>query len=325
MGQQFLGWFLDPWRNLRRVAGRLGIVFLCLALWLPAGVRAQESADFARVSVDLWPEFDRPTMLVMYNIELGANVGLPATVQMQIPASVGVPSAVAVCQDDGCFNTTYTQDSAGEWTTLNIQATRPNVRVEYYDADLIKDGSARHYEYTWPGGHRVDDFKITLQQPVGASNLQIKPGTVTTDQGSDGLTYHTLEVGSLKADQTVEVVIDYQKSGDQLTYQDVPVEPSGPLESSAAGRSGLTSSLPIALGLLGLALIAGGGFWYWLSGRRQTKSDKVTGRGRRKPAGAAEAKDGEADGGHVYCHQCGKRATPGDRFCRTCGTPLRLG
>jgi uncharacterized OB-fold protein len=26
---------------------------------------------------------------------------------------------------------------------------------------------------------------------------------------------------------------------------------------------------------------------------------------------------------YVYCSQCGKRATPGDRFCRTCGSELR--
>ncbi|RMF50517.1 MAG: zinc-ribbon domain-containing protein, partial [Anaerolineae bacterium] len=24
-----------------------------------------------------------------------------------------------------------------------------------------------------------------------------------------------------------------------------------------------------------------------------------------------------------YCPQCGKRAAPADRFCRTCGTKLR--
>jgi len=40
------------------------------------------------------------------------------------------------------------------------------------------------------------------------------------------------------------------------------------------------------------------------------------------PSGKTSPKDEPQN--LVYCHQCGKRATPGDQFCRVCGVELRL-
>jgi len=310
-------------RNLRWSVASFWIVLLCLAALFPAGAAAQARTDFARVTVDLWPEFDRPMMLVIYNIRLGPDVALPAAVQVQIPASAGAPNAVAVCQDDGCFNTTFTQEAAGKWSTLDIQATRADLRVEYYDPDLVIEDNARHYEYIWPGGHVVDDFTVVFQKPADASDLRIKPGMVTAEQGQDSLTYYTLQVGALKAAQKVNVGIDYQKPNDRLTYPSIPVVPSGPLDTSLGGNTVL-SALPLVLGLLGLLLIVGGGVWYWQSGHQPPRGKRVR-RVRHKPAVAAFQPEGEAANGNVYCHQCGKRALPGDRFCRVCGTQLRLG
>jgi hypothetical protein len=263
-------------------------------------------------------------MLVMYAITLSPQVKLPAEIRMSIPASAGAPNAVANCQPDGnCFNTPYDQQSAGDWSVLTFQATLPDFRVEYYDPIPTTDDLTRSYEYIWPGDYEVENLLIRVQQPAGAENMQVKPGTFSTGTADDGFTYYTLDAGSVPAGQTVEVVISYNKTTDELSNSSMRVEPSEPLGGETAGRTSLTTStLAIVLGLAGLGLIIGGGVWYWRSGRQSSQPTR-TRRTRRKSSGARVANG--ATEVNIYCHQCGKRAAPGDRFCRTCGTQLRTG
>ncbi len=294
-----------------------------LTTFFPSGIRAQDQLSFKSLMIDLWPEFDRPNMLVMYQISLSEQVKLPTELNLRIPASAGVPNAVAVCQPDGsCFNTPYEQKPpVGEWSTLVIQATLPDLRVEYYDPQLIKEGSNRHFEYRWPGDFAVESFKIKVQQPPSAREMSLKPGMVSASVAEDGMTYYNLDVGTVPAGQTVALQINYQKDNDDLTFNALTVEPSEPLGGqNATGRFSISTALPFILGALGITLIAGGGLWYWLSGRQKTQPAKRVRRSRRKRA-VESIEEGEV--GIVYCHQCGNRASPGDRFCRLCGAQLR--
>jgi hypothetical protein len=103
-----------------------------------------------------------------------------------------------------------------------------------------------------------------------------------------------------------------------LSASTLKLQPSAPVTSVTPGQNSLMAALPWALGGLGVALIAGGGAWYYFSGRQNQGSQP---RRRRRATAPVEVED---DGGYIYCHQCGKRASPGDRFCRTCGTKLRV-
>jgi hypothetical protein len=301
----------------------LPLIFV-LACLLPWSVAAKGEVSFSECEVDLWPEFDRPTMLVIYHMTLAPVVKLPAEVKLQIPLAAGIPNAVAAKQPDGQLVTIpYTQSEAGTWSELTFTATLPDLQIEYYDPNLIKEGSARRYEYTWPGSYAVSAFKVVVQEPVGASRMQIKPGMVNAKQGEDGLMYYTVDAGALAADQQVQINLAYQKDGDTLTVAQMQVD-TNPVGVETMPGLNLASALPVILGLLGVLLIAGGGYWYWKSGRQDFQPARER-RPRHKPA-AAQASGNEADAeGYIYCHQCGKRATPGDRFCRACGTPLRLG
>ena len=183
-----------------------------------------------------------------------------------------------------------------------------------------KNAEQRHFEYTWTGDYAVDSFYIEVQQPTGATEMQIKPGTVSARQGDDNLKYYRMEVGPLTLGQQFKITIDYKKSTEELSASSVPVEPSGPLNDPNTGIASMTSKLPWLLGGVGLLLIGGGGVWYWLSGRQKRPAQREAHR-RNKPKDSQTTEVAESN---VYCHQCGNRASVGDRFCRTCGTELRI-
>jgi ribosomal protein L40E len=297
------------------------LISTILLIIVPVQSRAQNDISFSFIEIDLWPEFDQPTMLVIYRLTLKPTVSFPAEIHFRIPSQAGRPNAVAGRQPDGVLiNVPYEQEAEGIWNWIIFQATTPDIQIEYYDPKLVKDGVTRHYEYTWLGDYPVDSLVVEIQQPSGAYEMQIKPGLVEEELGSDGLTYYQINVGSLYEHQQFRISINYEKQNDRLSFDNLPVVPSGPLDETTAGRMQIHSALPVGLGLLGIILLVGGVLWYWRSGQKPIsfKSKVKAHRSQRQTSEEAEILQ------HIYCHRCGKRATPGDRFCRTCGTKLRV-
>ncbi len=309
---------MRKWSSLVLIA----VVFLLAAFSAsPGGAQAQ--IKLAALEVDLWPEYDRPSMLVIYRITLPAGVSLPVDLSLRVPAATGGPSAVAAEQTTaegapGLFDVPYTFETDGEWGVIKLTASAPQLQIEYYDPGLAKDGTARQFTYHWAGDYAVDALSIQVQQPAGASNMLISPSFGQGVASGDGLLLFNKQVGAMPAGQAFDVELQYQKADDALTVSGLDMNPSAPL-TTTPGQDTFKAALPWVLGGLGVILIVGGGVWYWQSGKN--RSADVPSRRRRKPATAREP-SAAADG--VYCHQCGKRAASGDRFCRTCGAQLSL-
>jgi hypothetical protein len=304
---------------------KITLVILLLFL-LPIVVQAQEPADFTTLIIKLWPEYDKPTMLVIYSIKLSPDVSLPAKVSIKIPASAGAPNAVASAEPDGTLINipTYEQIPKGEWTELSFTTTSPDVWVEYYDPSLLIDGSSRHYDYSWPGDHSVEKLIIQVKQPFGATDLRMSPSLGSGSMGDDGLITYNSDVGKLVKGQIFNISLDYEKQNDQLSISNLPVESNKPIEPAYAANVNIKSALPWLIGFLGVALLFGGGFLYWQSGKSNNKAKPV--RVRHKPASQrVTSTPTNPEKGFVYCHKCGKRAQPGDVYCRACGTQLRTG
>jgi hypothetical protein len=297
----------------------LVLVAACAPLFILNLAYAQGELKFRDLEVDLWPEYDRPSTLVIYRITLPSNVTLPAQITLRIPASVGDPNAVAVKQANGnLISLNYTRQVNGDWALIQFTAPSPELQFEYYDPALNKQDGQRSFEYRWPGDYAIDSLAIQVQQPVEASEMKISPALGPGTEGQDGLIYYNKQIGSLKASDTFNISLNYQKSTDTLSTKNRPVEPSEPINETGALRSSLMAALPWLVGVLGVVLILGGLIWYWQSSKGEPRKEM---RRRRKTVNTRETVPAE---GYVYCHNCGKRAGPGDRFCRTCGAKLRL-
>lgn len=301
------------WKNLATLLMLLALILLNFST-----VPAQDEMTLSSLEVDLWPEYDRPDLLVIYHATLPPQVSLPLELTFRIPLAAGEPHAVAVKQVDGAlYSVNYTRQVSGEWGLITFTATTPQVQLEYYDPRLSKQGEHRRFEYQWSGDYAVDSLVIEVQQPVGASELRLTPSLGNTRQGADGLTYVTIEVGAVAKDANFNIQVDYRKSDEALSIESLQIQPSAPLSQQTLGRVNLSQIVPWLLGALGVLLMAGGGWWYW-----QSRQEKGSTRPRRRRSSAPLKVESPLPEG-VYCHQCGKRAMPGDRFCRWCGTRLR--
>ena len=299
---------------------KIKILIAVLLLGIISGaVKAQSDLIFDRLQVDIWPEYDRPDVLVIYRITLSSELPLPIRMAVKIPRAAGKPYAVSMQGVDGLlYNLDYTITVEGEWLNVSFTSLSPEVHLEYYDPRLSRSADLRSFEYLWPGDYSVGEMMIRIQQPVDSENLKILPETGLNERGEDGLTYYSVVVGSVEVGTPVTIRVSYQKDTDNFSQSLQPVRPVEPIMPQTLGWATFIEVLPWALGVFGLLLIVIGGFWYWQSG------NKVPGPIPRffVPAGKKEAAGVDEDF-EVYCFKCGKRAMPGDVYCRSCGSILR--
>lgn len=308
---------------------------LFVAFLIPYPASSQGITRLSSLEVDLWPEYDRPSILVIYHITLPSETTLPVNMTVRLPAVAGEPNAVAVRQPNGqLFSIDFQSQINGEWELINFTATLPEIQLEYYDPGLKIDGNKKSFTYVWPGDYDIDKMVVQTQLPVSATNMQITPGPVTHQTGGDGMTYYIKDIGSVTKDQSFSLEISYQKTSTQLSVATLQVQPSAPLSPNGTLRDQLQKALPWLftengstyqilpwiLGFLALVLIFGGGYWYWRTGQQEQGSRR---RHRAKSSTFVDAAPTETSG-NIYCHQCGKRASPGDVFCRSCGTRLKV-
>jgi len=292
------------------------VLFLCASSFLP--VSAQEEVIIESLLVDIWPEYDRPSTLVIYHISLGSSTSLPAELEIRIPSSAGEPHAVAMQDPSGLYTLSYDRITTGLWQNLRFTTPVPDVRIEFYDP-IEKDSQQRNFIFRWPGDYTVNNFSLQVQQPPSATNVVIKPDMGSGRSAEDGLTYYTYIAGKVNAGTTFELSVSYAKDNDDLTSegQFQAVEPSQPVNTSTAGRFNPMQALPWVIGGIGLVMIAAGIIWYSRTGRIPQTAQRH--RHTRK-AGQANEENGLQGS---FCHQCGKKAAPNDLFCRACGTKLK--
>ncbi len=298
---------------MRRILTLFLLVTLT-SLLLPRSIRAQNSTRLDTLEINLWPEYDRSSMLVMYIGGLPDN-SWPVSLTFHIPVT---PTEIAVrTVDGGLYKTPYTSTPQNGYYEVTFQATTQNFQIEYYDK-LDFNGIARSYHYTWPGDYAVKNAAIVVQQPIDASHMQFVPDDkVSSTINSNNLVIYNHPFGPLTAGQTYAYSLSYQKPNNTLTADKLNVRIAGELPKSM-----WTRTLPWAFGFVALLVIAGGVWFFWRSGLPEVGDKK---RRRRKAAATmAVAEAASEDDSGVYCHRCGRRAALNDVFCRSCGTKLRL-
>ena len=291
------------------------ILIMFILFFIPFSVEAQDKVHFSLVSVDIWPEYDEPAVLMSYHITLSPDTPLPASLSLRIPSGVEI-NAVAIMDANGnLINAPYDNTNQGQWSLLTMSTPSYQVQVEYYTL-LVKTGTTRHVVLDWAGEYAADKMVVNFLRPLGADNLIISLPVADTSPGQDGLTNYRIEATNLAADQLFKVAIDYQRQSDSLSISSLPVQAVSTPGPETPGHVSMTGIYPWVLAGSGLFLIVAGimGFVTWQRGSQGSFTGRQNSPNRK-----------ESEEEFIYCHECGKRAQDGDVFCRTCGTRLKRG
>ena len=294
------------------------VLLLCLPI-NPVQAKA-DLPSLAILEIDLRPEFDQPGVLVAYHLVLSSDTRLPTTLTVRIPQHAGNPSQVSwVDPTDGNMTTIpYQLVLDGDWNAVTFTTSAYEINFEYYDPLLVVKENQHSFEYTWNGDYAVTDLSIYIQQPVGASEMTIAPSLGSPKQGDNNIIYYYARLGEVEKNTPFKIQIKYSKSNQNLSVEQLQVQPSGDLGESTPGRTSLRELMPWLIVILVILLILAILWWIWLANYSATPSrniktlrDVITQKGLNSNTEA------------LYCRNCGYRADTKDVFCRVCGSKLK--
>lgn len=290
------------------------VLALLILLTIPVAVRAQGRPGLEVLSIQLQPEEDRSSVLVIYDLKLVNESPVP--VQMEIPLPPGADlNAVARQEQGSLIIVPYEVTNEGDTQNIIFTAstTKTFYRVEFYQP-YERDDEHRHFVYQWDGLYAAAILRVELKEPLDSRNVATDPPLNDISEDENGFVYRAATFSALPSGTPLTIIVDYDKSSDVLNVAGSNIGPSRPVDENTPGRVSVETFMPWIFGAIGLVLAAVG-LLYLARGNRA---------GRFRPRLRHQKRAEESGDSQVYCHQCGQRARPGDRFCRSCGSRLRV-
>ncbi len=320
---------------------------LLLSVSIAHPIRAfaqDDSITLQTLSVQLWPEYDQPSVLVIYN-GVAEGAATPTDFRLTLPEGADVHVA-AYIDEAGDRIQLSGGESGGETEQFEIDGNAAIIHspnntfyLEYYDPGIDTSGERRSYTFTWPGDYAVGAMTFVAQQPYTADEFVTNPAIPQPFQAPDGLMYYRTQINGILPGEEQTFVLTYVKDNDGLTVDQLPApstaqENTAPAEPSPGLSLDNSTVLIAVLVLAGLGLVGGGLYLY----NRNRGDDEDAAPAPRRDRRAARIERRQADrraagrtsasripgGPTLFCTQCGAQAAdPADRFCRKCGAPLR--
>jgi len=286
---------------------------------------AQDPARLSALNISLWPEFDRPSVLVIVHGILAGKGNLPREVSVLVPAKAEVIVTTYVNPDgrqapEQVFRTT--EDSAG-YKRITFTIATAEYWLEYYD-DLLKGTPDKTLDFALKLSAPADKVAVEIQQPARATNFSTTPPTQPSRiDPSDGLTYYTLQFANIGAGQSVSAQIKYTRAETRLTKDllaSAAPSASNPLAAVPQEPSAWQNAFFIAAAvILGLVAV----FGIFILRRQPTASATARQPARNAPKKARRAPTSNGAPATAFCTQCGRALRAEDNFCPRCGTQRR--
>jgi hypothetical protein len=308
---------------------RLFLLILILSTLLATVIPVQASElSISHLEIDIWPEYDQPSVLVIFHVSFSSTSSLPARVSLRIPASAGDPYSVAMKDLDGMmYDLEYSVIPDGNWNRIEFVTSSQDLQLEFYKPYFNKSKVSRGFFFSWISDYPIQDLSVSIQHPKTAVDMVIQPNPDRVIVNpNDGLTYYKIDYGSLEKGASLTVSLAYVKTNDELSASIGPVEPASPLPAQRTIWQSIESVLPSIWGnrnlMITAALLLCALFLFALL-LLVVRGPVLTRPTRHKAErGNSKAKVASKEEKEIYCFQCGKKARPGDVFCRTCGSKL---
>jgi len=308
---------------------RILLILVLITLVLTPGFTFQEQnpVNITRLEIDIWPEYDRTQVLVIYRVQLSRDTALPVRFSIRIPRDAGNPFKVAMRDLDGVlYNVEYSIEPEGTWNQIVLSTSSEELYIEYYDPRLVKTVNDREYALSWFSDYPIEKLVVKVQQPRNSENLWISPSMGLGELNpNDNLVYLSGDFGALPTGTAFNIALAYTRTSSELSASNLPVTAATPIQLNTGMGNKVAKVMNQVLENKGLS-IAGGlilsgmilmllvsffaGQWMnhfsqWINGLT----------GKKKPV--------EEPGINMkYCPHCGKKTYPGDRYCRGCGNTI---
>lgn len=275
---------------------------------LAPGFAQSPASIIDALDIEIWPDYDRASVLVLLTGTLAQDTPLPAAVTLPLPETAQLNAVARIDRQNGSMrdDISWNTDSPN---TLTFITPDSRFRVEYYYPYTVSNNQ-RSFDFNWLADIPVQNFHLRVQRPTSAVSLNTEPASTNVLKGEDGFEYHTFSAQDVPAGQPFSLHVAYTMGSAQLSAASMPPSNTGtqPAAPPAAPGTGLNWALVVIVA--GGVMIIGALIWQ-IASRRRTPHSRNSNDSRDEAASRVR-----------FCRDCGGPIDEGDRFCRGCGSEL---
>ncbi|MDP1808141.1 MAG: zinc ribbon domain-containing protein [Actinomycetota bacterium] len=280
------------------------------------------------LTVRYQPEYDDPSVLVIYTGKVDASIKTPATIKIAIPKGKGIRlSATSSIDPNGQFQYDQAWNSKQlvdlkDMTILTYETTYPDFQFEMY-MQPVSGGGKRNFDFSLPSISKIKALSVDIKQPVRAENFKTTPAAAGTAPDGQFKDYF----------YSYANVVPGRNYAFNVTYNRADSMPSVDKKTGVVDTSGGSSRVALILILMIVLIGLGIGVGVWRAktaattptkGRpiKATAQGKGKGKNKGGAAGASKQPASAKAGGKNFCPSCGAQSPAESKFCSDCGTTL---
>ncbi len=205
------------------------ILILIVGLPSRSGLAQEGALQLASWDVEVWPEYDQPSVLVIYSGTVDEGTTFPQTMRIPVPAGVTVTAVAEGDATSGLLTVQSRSETTEKGQEVVFDIEKPNFVVEFY-ADVLSPPPSRSFDLTLLAPYAATQGSLSVRQPARASDMQITPALAQTGTDSLGNPLYGQQLGPFVAGQEIPLSVAYTKAdaNPSITATEAPVPAQSP-------------------------------------------------------------------------------------------------
>ncbi len=186
------------------------LLFLFLYILVPLDVLGA-GLDIGRMRVAIWPEYDSPGVLFIYDGRFKNNELFPNETSFYIPGGSVISDACSLSPKGQHFCQLYTQRSVDGFDDVRLRLPYPNFYLSFHTDPFPEGETRRVLHHVIRANHDTDTLEVDIQKPLRAEDFRI-----ITPQGFEryekkGFVHFTKVFRDVKKGDTIRIELEYVK------------------------------------------------------------------------------------------------------------------
>lgn len=225
-----------------------------------------------RMKVALMPEYDDPSMLVIYDGRFAQAPGYPLKTSFLIPKGAVISDACSLSHEGQHFCQLYQIKSRGEHDEVSLTLPYPNFYLAFHTAERAGAAPQKAVDYVIKANHAIQTLEIDIQEPLKSSAFSVtapKDARPPQDQpGSSlirGFQHQFYRMENVAYAQEARFQLRYEKS-DPGPSVDLKYTSMRPQQLGSAPYEAQRNAKVLVYALFGsgaLVVLALGAWFFW--------------------------------------------------------------
>ncbi|MBT4522802.1 MAG: hypothetical protein HOC23_22615 [Halieaceae bacterium] len=131
--------------------------------------------SIGRMQVALWPEYDDPGILVIYDGRFENVSQFPIKTSFLVPKGAIINDACSLSHEGQHFCQLYTVKKTEEFDQVEVYLPYPNFYLSFHFTAFDIADENRAFSYRIRSNHAIERLEVDIQQPLRSSEFHLSP------------------------------------------------------------------------------------------------------------------------------------------------------